>query len=82
MVRLAVSLLPPINNRLNFHQAHEGAAEAAWAGVTEAQGDIRNPLVGFHEQMASRVEANFRDHFAVAGAHLTEMTLKRTRAHS
>lgn len=32
--------------------------------------------------MAGCVETNFRNHFTVTGAHLTKMTLERTRAHS
>lgn len=79
-LRLAVPLLPPISDGLDFHQTHEGAAEAAGSRVTEAQCDVRNALVGLHEQVASRIETNFRDQFTVAGTRLGEMTLQRAGA--
>jgi hypothetical protein len=73
---LVIPLLPPINNGLNFHQTHKGAAEAAGPRITEAQGNIRNPCIGFHEQTAGRVETNFGNHISITGAHFAEMTLK------
>lgn len=79
---LAISLSPPISNGLSFHQTPEDAAEAAGTGITEAQSDIGDRLVGFHEQMTGRIKSNFRNDAAVTCSHFTEMPLKRTRAHS
>jgi hypothetical protein len=76
VARLAASLLPPINDRLNFHQTHEGAAEAARAGIAEAQGDIREPLVRLDKQVTGRFETNLRNNFTVAGTNRSEMTLQ------
>lgn len=40
-----------------------------------------NALVGLHEQVASRIETDFRDQFTVAGACLGEITLQRAGAY-
>ena len=81
---LVISLngsLPPIGDRLYFCQTHEDTAEAARSRIAEAQGDPRYALVGFKKQVARRIEAHFRNHVTVAGAHSSEMTLQRARAH-
>lgn len=59
----------------------ESTAEAARSGIAETQGDHRYALVGFKQQVAGRIEAHFRNHVTVAGAHHGEMTLQRARAH-
>jgi len=69
------SPLPPINDRLYSYQTHEDTAEAARSCIAEAQGDLRYALVGFEKQVARRIEAHFRNHVTVAGAHCGEMTL-------
>jgi hypothetical protein len=75
------SSLPPIDDRLYFRQTHEDTAEAARSGIAEAPGDLRYALVGFKKQVARRIEAHFRNHVTVAGAHCGEMTLQRAGAH-
>ena len=75
------SSLPPIDGRLHFCQTHEAAAEAARSRIAEAQGDLRYALAGFQKQIACGIEAHFRDHVTVAGAHSGEMTLQRARTH-
>ncbi len=75
------SSLPPIDDRLCFCPAHEDTAEAARSRIAEAQGDLRYALVGFKKQVARRIEAHFRNHLTIAGAHSSEMTLQRARAH-
>jgi hypothetical protein len=69
------SSLAPIEDRLHFCQTHEDTAEAARSRIAEAQGDLRYALVGFKKQVARRIEAHFRNHVTVAGAHCGEMTL-------
>jgi hypothetical protein len=69
------SSLPPIDDRLYFYQTHEDTAEAARSRIAEAQGDLRYALVGFKKQVARRIEAHFRNHVTVAGAHFGEMAL-------
>lgn len=80
VIRLTGSL-PPIVDRLYFSPTHEDTAEAARSRIAEAQGDLRYALVGFNKQAARRIEAHFRNHVTVAGAHCSEMTLQRARAH-
>lgn len=75
------SSLPSISDRLYFCPTHEDAAEAARSRIAEAQGDLRYALVGLKKQVARRIEAHFRNHVSVAGAHCSEMTLQRARAH-
>ena len=74
--------LPPIGGRLNLHQAHEGAAEAAGAGIAEAHGDLRYALAGLGQKATGRVEAHLRDQLAVARAHFGKMSLQRTSTHA
>ncbi len=69
-------VLPPIGDRLNFHQTHEGAAEAAGAGITKTEGDVGNALVGLNKKMASGIETHLGDHLAVTDTCLCEMTLQ------
>jgi hypothetical protein len=68
-------LLSPIDHRLDLHQAHEGAAEGAGACEAETRSDISDAFVGFREQMASRVDPDFRYQLAVARADVGEMAL-------
>ena len=75
------SSLPSISDRLYSCPTHEDAAEAARSRIAEAQGDLRYALVGLKKQVARRIEAHFRNHVSVAGAHCSEMTLQRARAH-
>ena len=75
------SSLPSIDDRLYFCPTHEDAAEAARSRIAEAQGDLRYALAGLKKQVARRIEAHFRNHVSVAGAHCSEMTLQRARAH-
>lgn len=77
---LTGKLLPPVNNGLNFRQTHESAAEAACVGVAEEFGYVRQALARVREKAARDVQANIREHFAVACAHAPEMTLQRARA--
>ena len=69
-------LLPTIDNRLNFHQSHEGPAEAAGSGITETSGNVRNAMIGFREQVTSQFKADFRDYLAMARAQAGEMALQ------
>lgn len=73
--------LTPIDHRRHLCQAHEDTAEAARSSIAEAQGDYRYALVGFKQQVAGRIEAYFRNHVTVAGAHPGQMTLQRAWAH-
>ena len=77
---LAAPLLPPISDRLNFHQTRKGAAEAARVGITEQFCDIRQALARIGQQAARDLEADLVKHFAVACAHAFEMTLQRAPA--
>lgn len=47
--RLTGKLLPPINNRLNFHQTRERAAKAACVGIAEEFSDIQQALAWIRE---------------------------------
>jgi hypothetical protein len=77
---LTGKLLLSVNNGLNFHQTHEGAAEAACIGIAEEFCDIGKPPGGVREQAASDAQANLRKHFAVTCAHAAKMALQRARA--
>ena len=77
---LTGKLLPPVNNGLNFHQTHEGAAEAACVGITEEFGNIRQGLAGIREQAAGDLQADLGKHFAVTGAYAPQVTLQCTSA--
>jgi hypothetical protein len=61
---------------LNFHHTHEGAVEAAGAGITKAQGDVRNALAGFGKQMARCIETHVYNQFSVSGSSRGEMALQ------
>lgn len=76
---LTGKLLLPVNNRLNFHQTHERAAEATCVGIPEGFGDIGQTLGAF-EQPAGDVQASLREHLAVTCAHAAEMALQCARA--
>jgi hypothetical protein len=73
-------LLPSIGARRDLHQAPECPTEAAGVRKTEAHGDVGDPLIGLHKQMAGRIEANFRDQSAIARAHFGNTTLQGTPA--
>ncbi|MGY4223149.1 hypothetical protein ACVMIH_000510 [Bradyrhizobium sp. USDA 4503] len=77
---LTSKLLPPVDNRLDFHQTRESAAETACTGIAEDFCDIGQGPARFRKQPASHIQANLRKHCAVACAHTTEMTLQRPRA--
>lgn len=79
-IALAGTLLPPVNNGLNFHQARERTAEAACVAVAEEFGDIRQGLARIDEQPARNFQAQLCKHFAVTRAQAPEMTLQRTPA--
>ena len=70
-------LLPPVEARLDLHQAHEGTAEAAGIRKTQTRGDVAYPLVGLREQMARRLDAHRIDQFTITGARVGETTLHR-----
>lgn len=72
-------LLPPIDHGWNFHQPHESPAEAARSRIAETACDAGNALIGFREQMASRIEADFGNYLAIARPHPGQMALQRTR---
>jgi hypothetical protein len=72
----AILVLSPKSGRLNFHHTHEGAAEAAGAGITKAQSDVRNALAGFGKQMARCIETHLYNQFSITGTYLGEMTLQ------
>jgi hypothetical protein len=61
-------LLLAIGTGLNLHQTLEGAAEAAGIREPQALGDIDDPVVGFNEQVAGRVETDFCKHLTIARA--------------
>jgi hypothetical protein len=75
-IMLAAPLLPPISDRLNFHQTRKGAAEAARVGVTEEFRDFCQALIRIGEQAAGDLQPDCGQHFAVACAHTFEVTLQ------
>lgn len=78
----AATLLPPINDRLNFHQTHESAAEAARVLVSKRFCNIRQALTRIRQQTAGNLKSDFVEHLAVARAHAFEMTLQCAPANS
>jgi hypothetical protein len=79
---LLFGLLPPIGAGPDFHQTHKSSVETAGAGKTQPRSDVTNPLVGFRKELASRIEPDFRDQFAIARSHVGKATLQRPAAHT
>ena len=69
-----------VDDRLNFHQTCKSPAKTTWVCVSKKIGDVRQSFTWIDQHSARDLYAYLIEHFAVAGAHASKMTLQRARA--